>query len=192
MYYLRHIPHMILMSPKDENELKQMLFSATIYERPVAVRYPRGEAIGVPVESGFTEIPLGKWEVLRTGADVTLIGCGPVVYSCLHAAEELEKEEGISAAVINGRFIKPMDREMLVDFAARTGRIVTLEENSAIGGFGSGVMEILSEEGVVVPVKVIGLPDRFLPHASQKLLRQQIGLDKDSIKKTVKHWLNSE
>jgi 1-deoxy-D-xylulose-5-phosphate synthase len=192
MSYLRHIPHMVLMSPKDENELKQMLFSATIYERPVAVRYPRGEGIGVPVESGFTEIPLGKWEVLRMGADVTLIGCGPVVYSCLHAAEELEKEEGISAAVINGRFIKPMDREMLVDFAARTGRIVTLEENSAIGGFGSGVMEILSEEGVVVPVKVIGLPDRFLPHASQKLLRQQIGLDKDSIKKTVKHWLNSE
>ncbi len=94
--------------------------------------------------------------------------------------------------MINGRFIKPMDREMLVAFATRTGRIVTLEENSAIGGFGSGVMEILSEEGVVVPVKRIGLPDRFLPHASQKLLRQQVGLDKDSIKKTVKHWLKSE
>jgi 1-deoxy-D-xylulose-5-phosphate synthase len=183
---------MILMSPKDENELKQMLFSATIYERPVAIRYPRGEGIGVPVESEFTEIPMGKWEVLRTGKDVTLIGCGPVVHSCLQAAEELEKEDGISAAVINGRFIKPMDREMLVDFATRTGRIVTLEENSAIGGFGSGVMEILSEEGVVVPVKVIGLPDRFLPHASQKLLRQEVGLDKDGIKKTVKHWLNSE
>ena len=106
------------------------------------------------------------------GSDVTLIGCGPVVHACLQAAEELEKEEGISAAVINGRFIKPMDREMLVAFATRTGRIVTLEENSAIGGFGSGVMEILSEEGVVVPVKRIGLPDRFLPHASQKLLRQ--------------------
>jgi 1-deoxy-D-xylulose-5-phosphate synthase len=85
-----------------------------------------------------------------------------------------------------------MDREMLVAFAARTGRIVTLEENSAIGGFGSGVMEVLSEEGVVVPVKRIGLPDRFLPHASQKVLRQQVGLDKDGIKKTVKHWLKSE
>ena len=123
---------------------------------------------------------------------MTLIGCGSVVYSCLQAAEELQKEEGVSAAVINGRFIKPMDREMLVGVAARTGRILTLEENSAIGGFGSGVMEILSEEGVVVPVKRIGLPDRFLTHASQKLLRQQIGLDRDGIKKTVKHWLNSE
>ena len=191
MSYLRHIPNMILMSPKDENELKQMLFSAIIYERPVAIRYPRGEALGVPVESEFTEVPLGKWEVLKDGSDVTLIGCGPVVNACLEAARELE-DEGISAAVLNGRFIKPMDRGMLVAFARRTGRVVTLEENSAIGGFGSGIMEVLSEEGVVVPVKRIGLPDRFLPHASQKLLRQQVGLDKDGIKKTVKHWLKSE
>jgi 1-deoxy-D-xylulose-5-phosphate synthase len=192
MSYLRHIPHMILMSPKDENELRHMLFSASLYERPVAVRYPRGEAVGVPIDSDFAEIPLGRWELLRDGSDVTLIGCGSVVYSCLHAAEELQKEEGVSAAVINGRFIKPMDREMLIGVGARTGKILTLEENAVIGGFGTGVMEILSEEGVLVPVKRIGLPDRFLTHASQKLLRQQIGLDKDGIKKTVRHWLNSE
>jgi 1-deoxy-D-xylulose-5-phosphate synthase len=192
MSYLRHIPHMVLMSPKDENELQQMLFSASVYGRTVAIRYPRGEALGVPIESEFTEIPLGTWEVLRKGSDITLIGSGPVVYSCLHAADELEKEEGMSCAVINGRFTKPMDREMLIDFAIRTKKIVTLEENAAIGGFGSGVMECLSEEGIVIPVKRIGLPDRFLSHASQKLLREQVGLDKDGIKRTVKRWLNSE
>ncbi|MGD0228777.1 MAG: 1-deoxy-D-xylulose-5-phosphate synthase [Syntrophorhabdales bacterium] len=190
--YLRHIPNMVIMSPKDENELKQMLFSASLYGCPVSVRYPRGEAIGVPVDRDFKEIPLGTWELLRTGADIALIGCGPVVHSCLLAADELEKEEGIHCSVINGRFAKPMDKEMLVDVALHTRRIATFEENSAMGGFGSGVMEVLSEEGIVMPVKRTGLPDRFLSHASPKLLRHEVGLDKDGIKKTVKHWLNSE
>ncbi len=189
--YLRHIPNMIVMSPKDENELKQMLYSAYMYERPASVRYPRGEGIGVPVDTDFTQIPLGKWEVLKEGSDISLLACGPIVYSTLVAANELETE-GISCAVINGRFIKPMDREIIISFATHTGKLLTLEEGAAIGGFGSGVMEVLSEEGLVVPVKRIGIPDRFMPHASQKLLREQIGLDKDGIKKTVKRWLNSE
>ena len=176
MSYLRHIPNMVVMAPKDENELKQMLYSAVKYEKAVSIRYPRGEAIGVPVGERFVEIPLGKWEVLREGASVTLVGCGPVVYACLLAAEELEQELGISCAVLNGRFVKPMDREMLIDFASRTKKMMTFEENTVIGGFGSGVMEVLGDERIPVPVKRIGLPDRFLPHSSPKLVREEIGL----------------
>jgi 1-deoxy-D-xylulose-5-phosphate synthase len=190
--YLRHIPNMIVSSPKDENELRHLLYSAGLYGKTVSIRYPRGETLGVPPDDGFREIPLGTWEALRDGSDICLIGCGPVVYACLDAATELEREEGISCAVINGRFIKPMDREMLVDLAARTKRFLTFEENTVIGGFGSGVMEVLSEEGIVTPVRRVGLPDRFLTHSPQKLLRQQTGLDKEGIKKAVRHWLDSE
>jgi 1-deoxy-D-xylulose-5-phosphate synthase len=192
MSFLRHIPNVIVTAPKDENELKQMLHSALGYERPVSIRYPRGEAVGVPVSPDFVDIPLGSWEVLREGKDLTIIGCGPVVYTCLAVAEELEKEDDLSCAVLNGRFVKPMDDDVLVKYAAATGRIVTVEENTIVGGFGSGVMETLTEHDAIVPVKRIGLPDRFLSHSSPSLLRQEIGLDKDGIKKTIQHWLKSE
>jgi 1-deoxy-D-xylulose-5-phosphate synthase len=192
MSYLRHIPNMVVMTPKDENELKQMLYSAIKYDRIVSIRYPRGEALGVPIEGDFAEIPFGTWEVLRDGSDATLIGCGPVVYLCLLVAEELEKELGIHCAVLNGRFVKPVDRDMLVEFATRTKRILTFEENTIIGGFGSGVGEVLADENIAVSLKRVGLPDRFLLHSSPKLLREEIGMGKDGIKKTVKQWLNLE
>ncbi len=190
--YLRHIPNMIVTSPKDENELRQLLYSAALYGKTMSIRYPRGETLGVPQDEEFREIPLGTWEALRDGSDICLIGCGPVVYACLDAASELEKEEGIRCAVLNGRFVKPMDREMLVDFAGRTERLLTFEENTIVGGFGSGVMEVLSEEGIVRPIRRVGLPDRFLSHSPQSLLRQETGLDKDGIKRTVRQWLSSE
>ncbi len=191
MSYLRHIPNMVIMCPKDERELRDMLFSAARYETTVAIRYPRGEAMGLPYGDDLNEIPMGSWEMLREGKDIALIGCGPVVYACLEAAAELEREEKIDCAVVNGRFTKPMDREMIARLGRSVGRIATFEENAAIGGFGSGVMEALSEEGITVPIKRTGLPDRFLGHASQKALRQATGLDKDGIKKTVKQWLRS-
>ena len=189
--YLRHIPNMIVMAPKDENELKQMLYSAYRYERPAAIRYPRGEALGVPVNPAFTEISLGTWEVLKEGEDVTLMACGPLVYASLDAAMELEAE-GISCAVVNARFIKPMDTETIINLATHTGRVVTIEENTTIGGFGSGVMEVLSEKGINIPVKCVGLPDRSLAHGTQGMLREQLGLNKQGIKKTVKFWLDRE
>ena len=191
MSYLRHIPNMIVMSPKDENELKQMLYSAYCYGKPAAIRYPRGEAIGVPIEPAFREIPIGTWEVLREGTDVTLMSCGPLVYTSLDAAQDLENE-GISCAVVNARFVKPMDREVLISMATHTGRVVTVEENTIVGGFGSGVMEVLSEEGVSVPIKRVGLPDRFLTHGAPRMLRELVGLDKEGIKKTIRLWLNRE
>ena len=190
--YLRHIPNMVVTSPKDENELRHLLYSAALYGKTMSIRYPRGETLGVPPDGEFREIPLGTWEALRDGSDVCLIGCGPVVYACLDAASELEKEEGIKCAVVNGRFVKPMDREMLVDFAGHTERLITFEENTIIGGFGSGVMEVLSEEGIMRPIRRVGLPDRFLSHSPQSLLRQETGLDKDGIKRTVRQWLSSE
>jgi 1-deoxy-D-xylulose-5-phosphate synthase len=190
--YLRHIPNMVVTSPKDENELRHLLYSAALYGKTMSIRYPRGETLGIPPDGEFREIPLGTWEALRDGSDVCLIGCGPVVYACLDAASELEKEEGIKCAVVNGRFVKPMDREMLVDFAGHTERLITFEENTIIGGFGSGVMEVLSEEGIMRPIRRVGLPDRFLGHSPQSLLRQETGLDKDGIKRTVRQWLSSE
>ena len=189
--YFRHIPNMVLMSPKDKNELRQMIYSAYLYERPVAIRYPRGEAQGVKIDEDFKEIPIGRWEILREGEDVAIIACGNTVYPAIAAARELE-EEGIHSSVINGRFIKPMDRNMLVDLATHTKKILTVEEGAVIGGFGSGVMELLSEEGIAMPVKSIGIPDIFLSHGSQKMLRKQIGLDQEGIKRVIKQWLKKE
>jgi 1-deoxy-D-xylulose-5-phosphate synthase len=190
--YFRHMPGMTVMSPKDANELRQMLYSAYLYDKPVAIRYPRGEAQSLKgIQKKFQEIPFGTWERLREGGDIAILACGNLVYQSLTAAEELE-EEGIHCAVINGRFIKPMDRDMLVETAARTKYILTAEENAAIGGFGSGVMEVLSEEGITVPVRRLGIPDLFLPHGSQKTLRATVGLDSEGIKKAVREWLKSE
>jgi 1-deoxy-D-xylulose-5-phosphate synthase len=189
--YFRHIPNMVVISPKDENELKQMLYSAYSYERPVAIRYPRGEAQGVPIDEDFKEIPIGKWEILKEGEDIAIIACGNQVYPSLSAASELE-EEGILCTVINGRFIKPMDREMLSALSKHAKKILTVEENAIMGGFGSGVLEILSEEGIAVPVKNIGIPDTFLSHGSQSMLRKSLGLDKEGIKKAVRQWLKRE
>jgi 1-deoxy-D-xylulose-5-phosphate synthase len=189
--YFRHIPNMVLMAPKDENELKQMLYSAYLYECPAAIRYPRGKALGVHIDDQFREIPLGTWEILREGADVAIIACGSMVHPASLAAEELAGE-GIACSVVNGRFIKPMDREILLRIAQQTGRILTVEENTFIGGFGSGVMELLSKEGVAVPVKCLGIPDTFMTHGSQNSLRNRVGLDREGISRAIREWLKKE
>lgn len=189
--FFRHVPNMVLMSPKDENELKQMFYSAYVYNRPVAIRYPRGEARGVPIDETFKEIPLGTWEILKEGEELTIIACGNMVYPALDVAEELEKE-GIAIGVINGRFIKPMDNHMLAEVASRTKKILTLEENTLMGGFGSGVMELLSKEEILIPIKSMGIPDTFIRHGSQKKLRNALGIDREGIKKAIKAWLKKE
>lgn len=188
--YFRHMPNMIVMSPKDENELRHMLYSAYLSEKPAVVRYPRGEAHGVIMDETLKEIPIGTWERLKDGMDIAIVAYGNTVYPALSAAIELEGE-GIHCSVINGRFVKPMDREMLVSLAREVPKILTVEENVLIGGFGSGVMEILSEEGITVPVKRLGIPDAFLPHGSQGSLRKSIGIDKEGIKKSIKLWLKT-
>jgi len=188
--YFRHMPNMIVMSPKDENELRHMLYSAYLSEKPAVVRYPRGEAYGVIMDKTLKEIPIGTWERLKDGMDIAIVACGNTVYPALSAAMELEGE-GIHCSVINGRFVKPMDREMLLSLAQEVPKILTVEENVLIGGFGSGVMEMLSEEGLTVPIKRLGIPDAFLPHGSQGSLRKSIGIDKEGIKKSIKLWLKT-
>ena len=188
--YFRHIPNMIVMSPKDENELRHMLYSAYLFEKPAVVRYPRGEARGVIMDTAFREIPIGTWERLKDGTDIVIVACGNTVYPALTAAMELE-EEGIHCVVVNGRFVKPLDRGMLISLASEVPRILTVEENVLIGGFGSGVMEVLSEEGITIPVKRLGIPDAFLPHGSQGGLRKSIGIDKEGIKQFILQWLKT-
>ena len=188
--YFRHIPNMILMAPKDGNELRQMLYSAYLYGKPAAIRYPRGEARGALPDENFTEIPVGKWEKLKEGNDLAIIACGNTVYPSLSAAMELGKE-GIQCTVINGRFIKPMDRDMLIDTATSIKKILTVEENTVIGGFGSGVMEMLSEERVDAVVRRAGIPDMFLLHGAQSTLREKIGLNTEGIKSTIRQWLKN-
>jgi 1-deoxy-D-xylulose-5-phosphate synthase len=188
--YFRHVPNIIVMSPKDENELRHMLYSAYLYEKPAVIRYPRGAAQGVLMDEELKEIPLGAWERMKGGKDIAIITCGNTVYPALSAAMELESE-GIHCTVVNGRFVKPMDREMLASLAGEVPRLVTVEENALAGGFGSGVMEVLSDEGIVIPVKRLGIPDSFLSHGSQGNLRKSIGIDKEGIKRLILQWLKT-
>jgi 1-deoxy-D-xylulose-5-phosphate synthase len=191
--YLRTIPNLTVMSPKDEKELQLMLATAVKQPGPVAIRYPRGEGIGVPLinldEEKSALLPIGKGEILRGELaeewDVALVALGSMVHPALAAATLLE-EEGMVAGVVNARFVKPIDRELLVSIAARCRRIITLEEHALPGGFGEAVLSALEEEkgaGRVSPLEVrrIGIPDQFIEHGSQKILREKIGLDAEHI-----------
>ncbi|MCS7280044.1 MAG: 1-deoxy-D-xylulose-5-phosphate synthase [Desulfobacterota bacterium] len=189
--YLRHMPNMVVMAPKDENELKNMLFSAYYYGRPVAIRYPRGEVLGVQVDDDFSLVPFATWEILKDGKEIFILACGRMVSEAMGAADRL-KEYGISCGVVNGRFVKPIDYETLKEVAKRAERLVTLEENSLIGGFGSGILEALTDMEIFIPVKRIGVPDQFLPHGSQKTLRQKLGLTEDKIAETIREWLRKD
>jgi 1-deoxy-D-xylulose-5-phosphate synthase len=164
--YLRCIPNMVLMAPKDEAELQQMLVTGVNYNAgPIAMRYPRGNGYGVPLmEEGWEGLPIGKAEILRQGDDLLLLGYGTMVYPAMQVAEILS-EHGIEATVINARFAKPLDTELIAPLAKQIGRVVTLEEGCVIGGFGSAVAESLLDNDVVVPVKRIGIPDILVDHA---------------------------
>ncbi len=187
--YLRHIPNMVLMAPKDENELQHMLYTAVQHDGPIALRYPRGKGVGVPLESKLREIPIGKAEVLKEGTDIAIVAIGATVYPALDAANEL-KFQGISATVVNARFVKPLDEELLVDLASRFPIMVTVEENVLQGGFGSAVLECLSDHGIVgCQVKRLGIPDKFIEHGSQKVLRSLCRIDKEAIVETVQELM---
>ncbi|MBI2877469.1 MAG: 1-deoxy-D-xylulose-5-phosphate synthase [Candidatus Tectomicrobia bacterium] len=175
--YLRSMPRLVLMSPKDENELQHMLKTAIEHPGPAAVRYPRGQGTGVSLEEGLRILEIGRGELLREGEDGVLVAIGHMVQPALEAADALWKE-GIEVAVINARFIKPLDGELIREWALRTGKVVTIEENVLQGGFGSAVLELLSEEGLGhIPLQRIGLPDQFIEHGSQAILRKKYGLD---------------
>ena len=175
--FLRAVPDLVIMSPKDENELAAMVRTALEYDDgPTAVRYPRGAGLGVKIDYEPRSLPIGRGEVLRSGGDLSFIAIGSMVDVAVRAAEELAGD-GVDASVINARFVKPLDRELIVEEALRTGRVITLEENAASGGFGAGVLELLQSEGDSrVTVRVMGLPDEFVTHGSRAQLLSDCGL----------------
>ncbi len=176
--YLRAIPNMVVMAPRDENELLRMLATALNHDGPIAFRYPRGAAVGVPIQKPVETIPVGKGELLREGDDVLILAVGASVREAMDAADALW-EKGISAAVVDGRFIKPLDRDLILPLAERLGRVVTVEENVRQGGFGSAVLELFSDAGLLgsVTMSRIGVADCFVEHGPQKVLRAKYGLD---------------
>mgnify|MGYP001563572602 FL=1 len=191
--YLRHIPSMTIMAPKDENEFQHMLYTATRTESPVAIRYPRGSGAGVNLEEKMIRIQLGRWERLSGGDDLAIFASGSTVYTALEAVKRLQ-ENGISATLLNGRFIKPLDRDLILKTIERTKTVVTVEEHLLDGGFGAAVLELLEKEGVSgsVRVKRIGIPDQFIEHGSQEILRLKYGLDPDGIMKTISGFLRED
>lgn len=179
--FLRHIPNMVLMAPKDENELQHMLKTAIDHPGPVALRYPRGNGIGTLLDEEFQALPVGRGEVLREGADLLLIAIGSTTQAAVQAAERLAQED-IHATVINARFVKPLDEDLLLKWARKTGRVITIEENVLQGGFGSAVLEMFQEQGFIPRSFIrLGLPDAFIPHGTQALLRNLYGIDADAI-----------
>jgi len=183
--YLRHIPNLIIMVPKDEDEFQHMIKTAIECPTPVAFRYPRGRGVGVKREILLKSIDIGKGEVLREGNDVLILAIGSTVYPSLRAAERLEGS-GIHTAVINSRFLKPLDGDLICHWAQRTGKILTVEENVLQGGFGSAVLELLHEKGLSsIQMKRLGIPDVYVEHGQQSLLRAKYGIDEDGIFKGV-------
>ena len=180
--YLRHLPNMVLMAPKDEDELRHMLYTAVDHPGPIAIRYPRGRGLGVPFSSTLHKVAIGRAEVLREGEDLLILAIGASVYPSLEAARELESQ-GFQATVVNARFVKPLDEGLILNLAARRGRVLTVEENVAQGGFGSAVLELFADHGLMVPVKRLAIPDRFVEHGSPAILREKYGLDAKGILK---------
>jgi 1-deoxy-D-xylulose-5-phosphate synthase len=183
--YLRSLPNMVVMAPKDENELRHMLKTALDHPGPVALRYPRGCGIGVPLEDEVCPLPIGKAEVLTTGTDAVILGIGVTVMVAIEAKKRLE-DEHISVTVVNSRFVKPLDRELIASLARKIPCVVTVEENVIQGGFGSAVLECLSDEGITGNrILRLGIGDTFVEHGSQKILRAKYGLDAAGIAKAV-------
>ncbi len=186
MSFLRHIPNLMVMAPKDEAELARMMVTAFETEGPVAVRYPRGTGVGADVDPEPLAIPLGEGELVHEGDEAVIVAIGSRVYPSIEAAMELEGE-GHGVAVFNARFIKPLPEAQLLDLAGRFKKILIVEENSLAGGFGSAILELFNERGVPgdLIVKRLGLPDEFVEHGTQKQLRSKLGIDKQGIKDAV-------
>ncbi|MEE8205650.1 MAG: 1-deoxy-D-xylulose-5-phosphate synthase [Nitrospinaceae bacterium] len=190
--YLRTLPNMVVMAPKDENELRHMLKTAVYHPGPAAVRYPRGAGLGVPLDPEMKELEIGKGEVLQDGNDIALIAYGHMVPPAQDLARSLEGE-GLSVAVINARFVKPLDTDLICRYARSAKCLVTLEEHSLQGGFGSAVLEEINEH---VPeknvlVKCIGAADRVIEHGAPALVRKDLKLDPESLLNTVQEFYNN-
>ncbi|MDA0673102.1 MAG: 1-deoxy-D-xylulose-5-phosphate synthase, partial [Cyanobacteria bacterium] len=184
--YLRCIPNLVMMAPKDEAELQRMLVTGIQYiAGPIAMRYPRGSGVGAPLmEEGWEPLPIGKAEVLRQGDDLLILGYGSMVYPALQTAEILS-EHGLEATVINARFAKPIDEELILPLAKTLGKVVTMEEGCIMGGFGSGVAEALLDAQVPASVLRLGVPDVLVDHATPDQSKIELGLTPSQMAETI-------
>jgi 1-deoxy-D-xylulose-5-phosphate synthase len=188
--YLRGYPNIALMAPKDEVEMRDMLLTAIEHNAPAAIRYPRGNGFGVDISDAPKVLEIGKAEILRDGGDVAILAYGSMVYPAMEATKNLEKD-GIDATLVNARFVKPLDNELILALAETKRVIVTVEEAYLAGGFGSAVMELLEENNLLDRVKVVrmGVPDRIITHGDPKLLLAKYGLDADGIYTRVRETI---
>ncbi len=185
--YLRGVPNVVVMAPKDEGEMRDMLFTMVEHVGPAAMRYPRGSGVGVDISRAPQAVEIGKGEILRDGGEIAIVAYGSMVHPSLHAAENLAKEN-LETTVVNARFVKPLDAQLLLALAQTKRIIVTVEEAYLAGGFGSAVLELLEENGLQDKVRVVrmGIPDRLVTHGDPKLLLAKYGLDADGIYTRVK------
>jgi 1-deoxy-D-xylulose-5-phosphate synthase len=181
--YLSCIPNLVVAAPSDENELGHMLYTATRYGGPIAIRYPRGNGWGVSLEEKLKELPIGKGNIIKTGSDLAIIAIGSAVVPSLEAAWILNKK-GIDCAIVNARFAKPLDSDLILETVSKTKRLVTVEENALAGGFGSAVLSLLSSIAGVRALR-IGIPDEFVEHGPQELLRANYSLNADGIAQRI-------
>lgn len=178
--YLRCIPNMLVMAPSDENECRQMLSTGFMHTGPAAVRYPRGTGPGTAIQSSLETLPIGRADIRRRGRRIALLSFGALLPAALSAGEELD------ATVVNMRFVRPLDRDLVLELARSHEAFVTLEDNAVMGGAGSGVAELLAEEGIPLPILHLGLPDEYLEHASREELLAMVGLDTAGVLASVR------
>jgi len=187
--YMRHLPNMVVMAPKDENELAHMLKTAIDHSGPISLRYPKGSGYGVDLDPQLKTLPIGQGELLRKGKDILILAIGSTVYPALEAADGLSKLN-IKASVINTRFVKPLDELLITKWAEKIKRILTVEENAKLGGFGSAILELLEERHLTeIKIKRLGIPDVIVEHGSQRILREKYGLDAQSIQKAAQRMV---
>ncbi|HLL99572.1 MAG TPA: 1-deoxy-D-xylulose-5-phosphate synthase, partial [Pyrinomonadaceae bacterium] len=189
--YLRGYPNIVLMAPKDEAEMRDMILTAIEHPAPAALRYPRGNGFGVDISAAPKLLEIGKAEILRDGGEIAVLAYGSMVYPSVEASKNLEKD-GIETTVVNARYVKPLDAELILALAQSKRLIVTVEEAYLAGGFGSAVMELLEENGMLDTVKIVrmGVPDRIVTHGDAKLLLAKYGLDADGIYNKVKETID--
>ena len=183
--YFRAIPNVTIMVPKDENELQHMLYTATLLKGPCSIRFPRGNGIGVGLDPEFRKLEIGKGEIIREGNDLLIFGIGPILYDAIQAVEELK----CNATIINARFVKPLDEALILKYARKIKNVITLEEGTVNGGFGSAIAELLDDKGIKANIKRIGVPDRFIEHGKHDIQKKLAGIDKESIKKAIQEML---
>lgn len=188
--YLRHIPNLVVMAPRDEVELQRAMITGFEHDGPFAYRYPRGKGVGLTLEKSPRPLPIGRGEKLRDGRDAVIFALGSPCHEALKAAEQLAGE-GLSVAVVDARFLKPLDEALLLAEARRTGTVITVEENVLQGGFGSAVLELLCQEAHMPRLLRLGLPDRFVEQGSQEQLRARYGLDAGGIARQVRRFLRN-